>query len=398
MRTPYGPGSPPALVLGRGVTSLGVIRSLGRLGIETFLVGDEGFATRSRWYRPLNPPGLDPPTEATLAEWLRRLPFERMALVPCSDEWATAVSLLEQDLAARFPSSLAPAAALAALVDKGRFAEVLDALALPHPRTLRLRRAAELQAVGEDLLSSAFLKPRESQAFARRFGVKAFHFRTRAEALARLQEAQTAGFEMLLQEYIPGPPTAHFFIDGFVDSRAEVRARFARQRLRMDPPDFGNSSAMVSIPPRQAEDAVATSDALLAHLAYRGIFSAEFKLDARDGRFKILEVNSRAWWFVEFATDCGVNVCEMAYRDALGLPVPAVERYAVGKRCVFPYHDLRAWRRAKHGGRPALLRLLASWTLARQPIFRWDDPLPALASAARYWREKLRRSWRGGSD
>jgi len=47
------------------------------------------------------------------------------------------------------------------------------------------------------------------------------------------------------------------------------------------------------------------------------VFSAEFKFDERDGLFKILEVNARPWWYVDFAARCGVDVCRMAYRDAL---------------------------------------------------------------------------------
>ena len=381
-----------ALVLGRGITALGVIRSLGRLGITAHLVGsDDGFVCHSRFHRGLSMEGAPAPTETTLTSFLRSLPRATLVLIPCSDEWAAAVRSLEPDLAERFPSSLAPESALQVFIDKGRFARVLEALAVPHPKTVPTVSESDLGAQPVEFFESAFLKPRQSQAFARRFGVKAFRFRDRDQALAAWRTAHEAGFEMILQEYIPGPPTAHYFIDGFVDRTGAIRARLARRRLRMDPPDFGNSTSMFSVPLQEVAGAVASLDRLLNEVGYRGIFSAEFKHDARDGQFKILEVNTRAWWYVEFATDCGVNICGMAYRDARGLPVDSVTRYRTGLRCVYPYYDWGARKHLPRTARPSIWAILGFWIGARQPIFRWDDPIPALMSAWHYLRGVLRR-------
>ena len=81
------------------------------------------------------------------------------------------------------------------------------------------------------------------------------------------------------------------------------------------------------------------------------MFSAEFKLDPRDGRFKLLEVNTRPWWYVDFAARCGVDVCTMAYRDALGEGVDTVESYRTGVVCVYPYMDLSACQALRRSGR-----------------------------------------------
>jgi hypothetical protein len=164
---------------------------------------------------------------------------------------------------------------------------------------------------------------------------------------------------MMLQEYIPGPPTNHYFIDGFIDRGGVVRAIFARRRLRMSPPDFGNSTMQISVPVSDTGDASATLRTLLADIDYRGIFSAEFKRDPRDGAFNLIEVNARPWWYIEFAARCGVNVGEMAVRDALVEPVETISGYAVGRRCVFPYYDLDAVRAERSAGRLGLETILA---------------------------------------
>lgn len=381
---------PPALVLGRGITALGTLRSLARSGLTTFVAGNEdGWVASSRWYRVPQVTGAATLLPAGLAGFLATLPFPRVVLFPCSDEWVAAVAELPAEAAGRCATSLAPRESLRVFLDKARFAQVLDRLELPHPRTVFPLDDAELQRLPSQSNDHLFLKPRRSQAFCRQYGTKAFRFGTPSEAAALLESARRAGHELMLQEYIPGPPGCHHFIDGFVDAAGRLSAIFARRRLRMHPPDFGNSTYMVSVPPLEVAGAARSLERLFGEVGYRGIFSAEFKYDQRDDRFKILEVNVRPWWYVEFAARAGVNVCAMAYRDALGLPVEPVERYAVGRRCVYPHDDsvvgVRLWRE----GRLSLASLARSWLGADQPVLCWDDPLPGIASLVIWLRDRL---------
>ena len=77
----------------------------------------------------------------------------------------------------------------------------------------------------------------------------------------------------MLQEYIPGPPTCHYMVEG----------------------------CLVSVPLDRIRGAIESLDRLFAHLSYRGVFEAEFKYDDRDGQLKLLEVNTRPWYFMGFA-------------------------------------------------------------------------------------------------
>jgi D-aspartate ligase len=380
----------PVLVMGSGITTLGVVRILGRKRIPRYVMGADGCVSRSRWYRPAPPPCHDGAGEG-LAELLVKLPLERAVLMPCSDAWTLAVSALDGALAARFPRSVSGSASLHALIDKGLFADVLQQYAIPHPLTTCPANEDELHAIPDEAFERGFLKPTSSQAFHRRFDVKAFRFSGRAEALAQFRSAREARLEVMLQEYIPGPPTAHYFIDGFVNRHGSWIARFARRRLRMSPPDFGNSTYMVSVAMDEVEGAVASMERLLRGLRYRGIFSAEFKRDERDGVFKLLEVNARPWWYVEFAANCGVDVCDMAYRDALGLPVEPVTSYRIGRHSVYPYYDRAACLTLFRSGQLSLWSWAASWIRAEKPVLRWDDPSPAFFGTFEQLRKTLRR-------
>jgi predicted ATP-grasp superfamily ATP-dependent carboligase len=281
------------------------------------------------------------------------------------------------------------------LTDKGRFADAMVHLGLPHPQTMVLRTPDDLRALGPEVSRDWFLKPRASLAFMTRFGVKAFRFTSLAEAWDLVARAREAGVEMMLQEYIPGPPTCHYLIEGFMDRTGAIRTRFARQRLRAAPPDFGDSSYMVSVPLGEVGEAREILEALLQKLRYRGIFQGEFKRDPRDGRFKLLEVNVRPYGEIGFAAACGVDLCEMAYRDALGLPVPTNAEYVVGRRGIIPTLDWKSCWREVRERRITPWSALGSWAGASQPFFAWDDPVPPLVDLWQAAQRRLGRTLRG---
>jgi hypothetical protein len=74
--------------------------------------------------------------------------------------------------------------------------------------------ATDLDAIAADVLQSFFLKPRNSQLFGQRFGVKALRLESHAQATELLERMEEDRIELLLQEFIPGRPTSHAFLDG----------------------------------------------------------------------------------------------------------------------------------------------------------------------------------------
>jgi len=377
------PDPPPALALGSGVTLLGVTRILGRQGLPRLASVSKGdLVAATRW---LPTTGHLPPvgTASGLAEYLESLPLERGVLIACSDELALAAAELPAPIAERFPSYQPDAAVLRLLTDKGAFAHALETLPVPYPRTLVMERPEDLEALSDAELQTMFIKPRDSQRFQRALGVKGLRPATREGFQAAITALLAAGHGLMLQEYVPGPATNHYFLDGFTGEGGEILALLVRRRLRMYPVDFGNSTFMVSVPPDEAEGAAASLRYLLGSLGYRGIFSAEFKRDERDGTFRILEVNTRPWWYVEFAARAGIDVVRLAYRAALGLPLDPPKRYEVGRTMMYPYYDHPACRALVPGRVAAARRFLADLVRADQPVFCWDDPGPALRHWAR---------------
>ena len=269
-----------------------------------------------------------------------------------------------------------------------------DQLRIPHPQTLFVHSVSDLDDVSLAPGTQFFLKARNSQKFIAKTGVKAYMVSSPDEIRIRVGELSMAGLGVVLQEYIPGPPTNHYFVDGFTDGKGAILARFARQRLRMYPPHFGNSTFLRSIALADVPDIVETVDRLITGCGLRGIFSVELKRDSKSGIAKVLEVNARPWWYVHYATACGVNVCEMTYRAALGERVaPSDGRYRVGRTCVYVRPDWRACRDLRREGRLSLLSCVPDWLGGEHMILSLSDPMPFLYRLVRETGAALRRSF-----
>jgi predicted ATP-grasp superfamily ATP-dependent carboligase len=384
----------PAIVLGSSLTGLGVLRSLVRSGVSTYSVCPPGEIQRkSRWYRAI--PGVPDvcPGPAKLAPFLEDLKLEASVLFPCSDDWACAVARLPADVRKRFRSSIPSQKVMETMVDKWRFAQLMQELEVPTPATQLIADLGQMHALPEGCYEHAFLKPLNSQRFNARHKTKAFLIKSKTDAIEIMSRGEYAGasdFPIMLQEYIPGPPTNHYFVDGFVDRFGTVQALFARQRLRMFPRLLGNSTLMETVPVETVSGAIVSLRRLLSGSAYRGIFSAEFKLDERDGIFRILEVNARPWWFIEFAARAGVNVAAMSYRDALNLAVEPIQHYDLGRRCMYFPNDVSMFRSSRR-----TLGETLSWVRpiigADETVFAWDDPRPAISMAGNALRALVRR-------
>lgn len=378
----------PALVMGAGFTRLGALRATRDAGIEAWSACPQGdLSTHSRWYRPLpGAAGWDGSAQG-IEQALADATIEGAILIPCADDIAdwVARNAVDGRVMDRYLASTSTPATMNILQDKARFAEWLSAKDIASPRSFQVHDDSDFGLLPFDQLDRVFIKPIDSQSFSRITGRKGLWVENARACRETWSQMQAQGHGMIVQEYVPGPVSNHVFVDGFRDRNGRYPGLFARRRTRIHPPDFGNSTYCRSIALEEIEPAVVACMRLLDHLDYRGIFSAEFKQDERNGEYRILEVNTRAWWYVEFAARCGVNVCGMAWRDAQSLPVEAVRRYQVGKGCVNWIEDANA---LKHT-RSRLATALLDWPGAYEHVYRWDDPRPAIHRVS----SQLRRSF-----
>src|SRR5204862_6175888 len=98
---------------------------------------------------------------------------------------------------------------------------------------------------------------------------------------------------------------------------AELTAR----RTRQYPVDFSYTSTFVEIVANDRVKAAAT--ALLTAVAFEGLVEVEFKFDARDDQYKVLDVNPRAWSWLALCESAGCDLAMMMSCVAAGVAVTA---------------------------------------------------------------------------
>jgi predicted ATP-grasp superfamily ATP-dependent carboligase len=117
---------------------------------------------------------------------------------------------------------------------------------------------------------------------------------------------------------------------------------------------------------------------VLRSLEYTGLVEVEFKFDARDGRYKILDINARPWTWIGLGAAAGVDFPYLAWQLTQG-EAPTPVRAIPGVRRIHFTRDLVAACQEIWRGRNSPARYFSSF---RRPltfaVMAWDDLLPVL--------------------
>ena len=148
------------------------------------------------------------------------------------------------------------------------------------------------------------------------------------------------------------------------------------RRRRQYPVDFGFTSTYVET----IEDAAVEEAArrFLTPLRFSGLVEIEFKYDVRDGRYKLLDVNSRPWTWIGLGAAAGVDFPWIQWRLARGEPV-APSRGRAGVAWSHASRDIVSAAQQIIGGVLPLRAYLTSTPQATTfAAFAKDDPLPGV--------------------
>jgi D-aspartate ligase len=371
--------NPPAVLLGGGLIAVAAARELGSAGIPVYALGDArsdtvGFSKYCTKFIDIG--GLGSPQER-LFTWLESGP--RGAVVfPCRDDFLEIVarnrSAIENN---GYRMIEAKDEVVLAMLDKARTYELAREAGVPAPKTASIRTAADLDVV-EEIGFPCALKPLSSYTFAKEFGgrKKVLVADNRAELDMAWEVCESHGLDVLLTEIIPGPDDQYHSIISYMTEEQEPVFLLTKRKFRQYPVKFGLGSYHAT----NWNPAVAELGAsFLRHVGLVGIANVEFKYDARDESYKIIECNHRLTLTSELVRLAGIDCAYLAYQRALGRPTGMNLAYKRGVRLLYPLYDFRAFTAYRARGELSV----ASWAaslLHRQhvPLFRWSDPAPAI--------------------
>jgi D-aspartate ligase len=376
--------------------SIGVIRSLGRLGVPVFCIDPYGKApaTASRYCREtfvwdlrIADPARSVAFLGSVAEHVGGHPI----LLAADDCSAIFVAEHARELKQWYRIQHPTPELAEALSNKESMFHLCREHGVPTPAAFFPKTRAAVEAMLDEIEFPIMLKGIDTQLQERRTGKRMVLVRGKSELLAAYDELEHPDEpNLMLQEYVPGGTDAIWMFNGYFDSDGRCLVGYTGRKLRQWPDGTGATSLGICVANREVESSVTR---LMGALGYRGPLDLGLRYDARDGRYKLLDVNPRIGaTFRLFVGDNDMDVVRALHLDLTGRPVEA-GAYRNGRKWIDEFADLSSSylhiRRHQLG--------LRSWLRSfrgieeRQWLAR-EDPAPFAALAVQLARDATRRS------
>lgn len=212
-------------------------------------------------------------------------------------------------------------------------------LGIPSPRLYCKEEALDLlqQSVDDIGEPRLVVKPRLDIGGAR--GV--YYIKTSNDLNQSIQSVKKDFGDFCIQEYIPGKPQAMYAINLLYNRKSKLLAAFGYRKIRQYPMKGGLSVYSVSI---HMNDIITTITPLLMKWKWQGPVDIEYKIDARDNKPKIIEINPRYSGNIGFALDCGVPFHSLHCKAAQGCPVSivSIDDYTPGIKGGWFYYYIKS--------------------------------------------------------
>lgn len=381
-----------ALIIGGDHGSLGVARSLGRRGVPVWFLTDDKIIAKFSCYtgHALYWAGPEAPgaTEFLLAI-ANQYGLKGWVLFPAGDREVKLVAQNHAALSRMFRLVTPPWETTQIAADKHLMSERAMSLGIGCPKSYYPRDRAEVETLG--CAFPLILKPSMKEGVNRLTQAKAWPVADRTELLEKYDlAAKLVGADrIVLQELVPGDGVTQFSYCGVWQNGAPVGSMIAR-RTRQYPIEFGTGTFVESVEQNDVEQAATT---FLKSINYSGLAEIEFKFDARDGKYKILDVNPRVWTWNALGARAGVDFAWIQYQLAMG-EIVQPSRGRAGAAWLYLSKDLAAGLQEMLAGitKPSAY-MKSLWRPLGFAAFAGDDPLPGIVDFPltfwRFFRQRL---------
>jgi D-aspartate ligase len=373
---------------------LGMARSLGRFGVPVYLAHDDDLplAARSRYLRRAFNWSYDPSRPADAVERLSEIADaigQRSILVPVDDGSSVFVAEQAATLRERFIFPIQPDGLVRRLSNKWEMQRLCGELGVPVASTIFPRSRDEVREFAQSSAFPVVLKRAAgwlpTRGESRKSVVIAADISELLEAYDELESPDEPN--IVLQEYIPGSSESVWMFNGYFDDQSVCRFAATGYKLRQTGPSKGPTTLGICA---WSETLADTTKALMSAIGYRGILDIGYRYDARDGEYKLLDVNPRIGsTFRLFVGEGGLDVIRVLYLDLTGQAVP-YGPVPDGRTWVDEPLDLLSMLRGVRDRNLTVARAARSLVGVSEAAW-WarDDPLPGVLVWAEYGRRAL---------
>ena len=370
---------PGAIVVGGDYQGLGIVRSLGRHGVPVCVIDDEHSIARFSRYATHSVRTASLRDERQSVDIVRdvgrRLGLDGWVLYPTRDETVAAFSRDKALLSEQFRVPTPDWNTMQWVWDKRNTYRLAGELDIATPRTWYASSAEEVEGIQAD--GPLAIKPAIKEHFVYATKAKAWRANTKAELRQLFERAagHVGPGEVMVQDLIPGGGEQQFaYCAFFKDGRA--MASMVVRRRRQHPPEFGRASTFVEAIELPVLETL--SERFLRAINYYGLVELEYKLDPRDGQYKLLDVNGRTWGYHTLGCGAGVDFPYLLFADQMGEAIEP-RRGRAGVSWIRLVTDLPTGIVEMLGRRldwREYVRSLRDFQV--EAVFNREDPLPGL--------------------
>jgi D-aspartate ligase len=361
---------------------LGIVRSLGRLGVPVYVVDNGPWtpAFFSRHCRGRIRKDLERSSAGDSAGFLldrARKIGRRPILIPTTDETALFVADNANALKECFLFPDQSPETAHALASKQSMFRLARALGIPTPETFfprsRLDAIELLEAVPCPLVLKAIDCARQRRLAVQTKAIASDRHEF-LELYDRMQDPQEPN--LIIQEYIPGGDDSIWMFNGYFNRDSKCLFGMTGKKIRQNPVYTGSSCLAICLHNDLVERLTLH---FMESVGYRGILDIGYRYDARDGTYKVLDVNPRIGsTFRLFVGDNGMDVARALYLDLTGQTVP-VSQHCEGRKWIVEDWDLVSSLRYYFDGKLAPGEWIRSFRGVQETSFlSLGDPLPIL--------------------
>ncbi len=378
--------------------ALGAMRSLGRLGVPMYGVHPtrRPVASFSKYCRKVFALDLDGTPAEESVDGLRDIARgigSKPLLIATNDESALFVARNASQLQDRFLFPANPIHIVWSLYNKKAMYLLAKRLSIPTPETVFPESLKDVLEFGERARFPVMLKASDNIRTSRRAGKKMVIAHSKDELIAQYHAMEDgANPSLMIQEYVPGGDDSVWMLNGYFDEHSECLFSVTAKKIHQTPVYTGMTALGICLPNPAIESATKT---LVRAVGYKGILDIGYRYDARDGLYKLLDVNPRLGaTFRLFVGHNGIDVTRAEYLHFTGQPVAATS-ICNGRKWILEDADFVSCIQYYRDGVLSLRDWLGSYRGIKECAwFATDDMMPFLRVCSLFFARVIRKIFR----
>jgi predicted ATP-grasp superfamily ATP-dependent carboligase len=330
-------------------TELGyqVIRALGEQGVGSIVIYDREQDEIGRYSKyvveSFNIPGfIENPDNLLQFLIEKKTDWAGTLIIPTKDHGIEFLAQNKETLSTHYIIPLPDYKIINGIINKKLLYQQAKKIDVPVPNVFYPESIEDIYKIKDEITYPILLKPGRGHVFYRKMDLKVIQVESFQELLAQYQRI-TGYFnddpiDLIVSDIIPGPDNETMIqFASYLDESGQLLASMTSRKLRQDPPLYGYGRVIKS---EKNHDVDEISLKLLKELKYHGFSEIEWKLDRRDGRYKLIEINARPIFYIGLCVRCGINFPYIQYLDLVRQKKLKIDTYKENIYWIHLYKDL----------------------------------------------------------